>query len=210
MNDWKLGLHDLLSRVGQRDEQAFTWLYESLRQTSVAMILAEVGGLDEDEAEAVYNRAMLKIWMKASTYQGRPEHTPDITAWAWIRTTILHTALDVSRGLRKREMAEILESEMLAESEQEETQDLSPIDQLSSADVSPADRAIDSPADLTETREGLKEFLRQLDERDRLIFQLLAQGLPQNEVAVRLGVSAPRMSQIVHSLRARAERMIRL
>ena len=209
MNDWRRGLQDLLNRVAQRDEQAFTWMYEVLHQTAVATILAEVGGLDEYEAEAIYNRSMLKVWQKASTYQGRPLHDPDATAWAWIRTVILHTALDISRGLRKRVMAEVVELEMRMLPSQEEMQDLSPIDQLSSEDVAPAERSVDSPAALSETREGLIEFFGELNPRERLIFRLLAEGRSQAEVAAHLGISAARLSQVVRSMRQRAEQLVR-
>ncbi|HEX9012224.1 MAG TPA: hypothetical protein VF813_01865, partial [Anaerolineaceae bacterium] len=73
MSDWKQGLHDLLGQVARKDEQAFTRLYEALHHTAIGMILAEVGGLDEYEAESIYSQAMYKIWCKAGTYQGRLE-----------------------------------------------------------------------------------------------------------------------------------------
>lgn len=206
MSDWKRGLHDLLVRVALHDEDAFARMYEVLYRTAIATILAEIGGIDEADAESIYCQAMYKIWRKAGSYQGREERQdPDTTAWAWIRTTIVRTALDVSRSLRKKDMAELLESEMINEAEQDEGQDSSPIDQLSASDVAVGERMQDSPAKLTEAREGLHEFLGSLEERDKLIFRLLAEGHPQGEVAQRLGISASRLSQIVHALRDKAE-----
>lgn len=210
MNDWKRGLHELLTRVALRDEEAFTRLFESLHRTAIATILSDVGGLDEDDAEVIYNQAMLKVWRKAGTYQGRENRQdPDTTAWAWIRTTVLHTALDRSRKLRRRAMAEIMESEMDSPEELEEAQDLSPIDQLSSDDIAPQERRPESPALLAETHEGLVAFLHSLEPRDLLIFRLLAEGHPQGEVAARLGISPSRLSQIVHALREKAGRYMR-
>lgn len=209
MSDWKQGLHDLLGQVARKDEQAFTRLYEGLHHTAIGMILAEVGGLDEYEAESIYSQAMYKIWCKAGTYQGRLERQDlDATAWAWIRVTILHTAQDVSRVLRRRNMAEILESEMVSDEEIEEGQDPSPIDELSMTDVSPQERPADSPALRAETREGLAEFMAALDERERKIICLLSEGRPHGEVAALVGISPSRLSQIVSTLREKAGLMV--
>jgi RNA polymerase sigma factor (sigma-70 family) len=209
MNEWKKGLHDLLTRVACKDEQAFTQLFEVLHHTAIGMIIAEVGGLNESEAESIYGQAMFKVWRKAGTFEGRNNHPDtDATAWAWLRTTILHTALDTSRGIRRREMAEILESEMIIEGDEIEGQDSSPIDELSAQDVSPQERASDNPAKLTETREGLQEYLASLEDRERLIFTLLAEGRAHGDVAAHLGISASRLSQIVSALREKANRMV--
>lgn len=209
MFEYRHGLHELLCRAGQKDEEAFTQIYQAIHRVALVAILAEVSSLDEAEAEAVFNRAMFKVWDRAGTYQGRPGPDPDLTAWAWIRTTILRTAQDASRMHRRRSVAEVLESDMLPEDEQEDISDLSPIDRLAPGEVSPADQVQTSPSALLEAHEGLIEYLDELDERERRVFQMLAEGTSQAEAAQTLGVSASRLSQIVRSMRDKAGRLTR-
>jgi RNA polymerase sigma factor (sigma-70 family) len=209
MYEYRHGLHDLLCRVGQSDENAFIQMYENLHRIAVVTILGEFSNIDEFEAEAIYNQAMFKIWKRASTFEGRPGHDPDVTAWAWIRITILHTAQDVTRVMRRRGFAEILEAEMMTEEERGGSTELSPIDRLSISDLALSDQPLNSPAALVEGHEGLVEFIQSLDERERTIFRMLAEGVSQAEIAAKLGISPSRMSQIVHSLRSKAEKILR-
>lgn len=210
MSEYRRGLHDLLCRVGHSDEAAFVQIYETVHLIAIRTILGEFSNIDEFEAEAIYNQAMYKIWKRANTYEGRSNNDPDITAWTWIRVTIVHTAQDASRVIRRREDAEILEAEMTTDEQRgSSSTELSAIDRLSISDIAPADQPLTSPAVLVEGREGLVEFIQSLDERERLIFRLLMEGVSQADIAAKLGISPSRMSQIVHSLRSKAERMLR-
>ncbi len=209
MHEFQRGLHELLCKVAKKDEAAFTQMYESIHRVCVLTILRDFSGMEETEAEAIFNQAMLKIWLRAGSYQGRSGSEPDVTAWAWVRITLLRTAQDVSRMIRKRGIAEIMEGDMHSESGSSESIDVSPLDRLGPKDVAPAEQVVDNPAVLFEDREGMAEFLASLSERERMIMGLLAAGKSQAEVAAMLGMSASRLSQIVHSLRQKALKFLR-
>jgi RNA polymerase sigma factor (sigma-70 family) len=200
----KRGMNDLLIRIGQGDMLALNWLYELLHRHAVGMILAEIGGLDEADADASYNRAMQKIWSSASSYQSRSSGDVDVTAYAWVRTTILNTARDAARALRKRAAAEQQESDMIVANDDDNQPELSPMEQLMDEELAPNERETNDPADLLLSKLDWTAFLATLDEREMRICTRLADGRTQTEIAAELGISAARLSQIISGLRQRA------
>ena len=203
------GLNDLLLRAGQGDLLAFEWLYALLHQDALYLLLADFSGIDLAEADALYNRAMTKIWEGASGYQSRLSGDNDLTAYAWMRTTILNTARDYARGTRKRNQAELQETDMIVPGEEANQSDYSPIERLGEDDLALFERETNNPAQLLESKLDWEAFLDTLDERERFICAARAEGMTQTEIAAALKISPARLSQIVTDLRRRAESIVR-
>lgn len=203
------GCNDLLLRVGQGDIIAFEWLYALFQQDSIYLLLADFSTLDLAEADALYNRAMTKIWENASSYQSRSNGDTDLTAYSWIRTTILNTARDHARSARKRNQIELQETDMLAPDQETTQSEYSPIEQLGDADLALPERETNNPARLLESKLDWEAFLDTLDERERYICARRAEGATQTQIAAALNISPARLSQIITDLRHRAESIVR-
>ena len=54
------------------------------------------------------------------------------------------------------------------------------------------------PVTSEDTRQTIIEFYKNLSDRDRLVFERAAEGLPQNKIAENLNISSSRVSQILH------------
>jgi len=204
-NERKRGLNDLLIRIGQGDYLALNWIYELLREDAIHMLLAEIGGMDAAEADALYNRAMHKIWLSASGYESRSSGDVDVTAYAWLRKIIINTARDWARVARKHATSELQEADMISEGEDETQVELSPIEQLQDDDLALHERETNNPLRLLESKLDWAAFLASLDERELLICTRLAEGKTQTQIAAELDISPARLSQIVKELRQRAD-----
>ncbi|HYV30081.1 MAG TPA: sigma-70 family RNA polymerase sigma factor [Candidatus Binatia bacterium] len=85
----------LLQRVGQRDRQAFSQLYDRYAAILYTTILRVLN--HSDEASDVLQEVFLQIWDKAATYDpalGRP--------FSWALTLARNKAIDRLRSLRRR------------------------------------------------------------------------------------------------------------
>lgn len=204
-NERKRGLNDLLIRIGQGDYLALNWIYELLREDAIHMLLAEVGGVDAAEADALYNRAMHKIWLSARGYESRSSGDVDVTAYAWLRKIIINTARDWARVARKRASMELQEADMTSEGEEETQVEFSPIEQLWDDDLALHERETTNPPRLMESKLDWAAFLATLNERELRIITRLAEGATQTQIAEELNISPARLSQIVKDLRQRTE-----
>lgn len=196
------GLHSLLVRIGQGDSLALAVLYEQMKERFIRTILARVGGLDRADAEAAYNRAMFKIWACASSYEGKSD-VPDRSALGWISKTILNTARDHARTVRRLARYEQQETDMTNPDEDEPQAELSPMEQLADSDLAIEERTTDDPAALLESKVNWHAFLETLDPRERAIVLRLLDGATQSAIAAEMKISPARLSQLLRQMRER-------
>ncbi|MEI7847083.1 MAG: sigma-70 family RNA polymerase sigma factor [Chloroflexota bacterium] len=168
----------MLEKFNQGDLNAFNQLYNDKFPHLLRLVLWKTGSqFDFGEAEGVVQQAFLKIYKKAATYHGQT----DGEAWSWISTTTHHHMLDVIRQKNANEK-----------------------NLVSLDDETCASHAVLIDELALDMKGWLERFFTSLSEREQQIFRMLSDGIAQKEIAALLGVSMPRITQIIKTIQKKA------
>jgi RNA polymerase sigma factor (sigma-70 family) len=174
-----LGCHDLLSKYQGGDQEAYAKLFNDKYQDLLQSVIKETRTIfDEMEAEVIVNRALFKVYEKITTYRGQT----DGEAWGWMRTIARNMWKDTLRQkVRYEKRLVSLNDEICA-------------GHLVMAD----DQHVDNIS-------WLERLNATLTPRERQVFRLLQDGVSQTIIAAQLGLCLPRITQIKHSIRKKAQ-----
>ena len=160
------------------DLDAFDQLYNQKFPHLFRLVLWKTGSqLDFWEAEGIVQQAFLKIFRKAASYQGQS----DGEAWGWIWAILQHQIIDF---IRQRDRYEI---RLVSLEDENCTGQQVIFDELS-----------------LDNQGRVRRFLVSQPEREQLILEMLFDGFSQKEIALQLGVSLPRITQILKNIQKRA------
>jgi RNA polymerase sigma factor (sigma-70 family) len=178
-----IGCHSLLNQFNGGDLDAFDQLYIEKFPHLFRLVLWKTGSqLDFWEAEGVVQQAFLKIFIKAPTYHGQT----DGEAWGWIWTTTQYQMIDVIRQKNTHEISLVSLDDEICASQKVLFDDFS-----------------------LENQDLLKKFFVSQPEREQQILRMLFDGFSQKEIAAQLGVSLPRITQILKSIQKKAQKFER-
>jgi RNA polymerase sigma-70 factor (ECF subfamily) len=172
-----------LSQFQDGSQEAFDQLYAEKSPDLVRLVSWKSGyKLDNAESEGVVQQVFLQVFRKAASYRG----TSDGEAWSWIGTIARNHIIDVIRQKEAFEKHQVdLDDETYA-----------------GGSVSFDELAM-------EQKDWLERFLPLLSAREQLVLELLYEGVSHKEIAGRLGVCLPRVTQIKKSIQRKAQRFER-
>ncbi len=193
VEDWAQGIDGLIRRVATGDEEALDLLIQKTGDPMRRLICKYAPALPEDVVDAIHNQVFTKIWLKANEYRGESLHgnKPDQTGWHWISKitrNLLHDYGREQKGLLKREISE--------------TDILSDPDYVDRLEKIPDGNA--PVEELMIGEQGLEGFKELLTKAENFIIEHLVEGYSQSEIAKKLGVSPPTISQMKRTIKKKA------
>ena len=179
-------LHALIQAVANGDQDAFTELYNQYFPRLVRYVLNRVSSLDEAEAESIVQDVMFCVYRKAGTYNG----SSDAQAASWLYRITHNRTIDITRAMRHFQEVEL-------------DADDSPMSELPDPDDDDDTRRAAEVDE--EIRQYLNLFIQSLTPREREVLGLKVKGLRSNEIAGLVGVSAPRITQLMQNIQRKAK-----
>lgn len=180
-------LHALIRAVAAGDQDAFTELYNQYFPRLVRYVLNRVSSLDEAEAESIVQDVMFCVYRKAGTYNGNS----DAQATSWLYRITHNRTIDITRAMRRFQEVEL-------------DADDRPMSELPDPDNENDDDTRRAEEVDEEIRQYLNLFIQSLTPREREVLALKVKGLRSNEIAEIVGVSAPRITQLMQNIQRKA------
>jgi len=185
------GLNALLRSVAAGHLDAIVEIWDIVFDKITGFILARFQVFDESEVEGIISRTILKLMEKAYQYRG----TTDKQAMNYIFTIAKNIAIDLAK---KKGRTPYLDDLLIDPQGAKTTDEL--MDELLSIQE-PHSKQARSIEDQIDDLLGIEELIDELTEREREVLSLLAEGYSQREIAMALGVTPGRVSQLVRKIR---------
>lgn len=170
--------------VAKHDEAVYTECFAYVFNRVTRWLHADSPRLDDATVADAAQHTMQQIWFKAATYR---ENTNN-QAWRWITTIAKNKAIDLVR-IQKR----------LADLEPQYKQNKKIPEALKS----------EGPNQEDEPEYNWAQFYSKLSLQEQRVMGLLAKGFSQKEIAQKLKISEPRVSQLITQLREKADKFFK-